>query len=36
MTQLKQSVNEPESPPKEFLSFEEGGLLDFYFSLNYV
>ena len=36
MTQFKQSANEPESPPKKFLSFEEDGLLDFYFSLNYV
>ena len=36
MTQFKQSVNEPESPPKKFLSYEEDVLLDFYFSLNYV
>ena len=36
MTQIKQSVNETESSQKKFLSFEEDGLLDFYFSLNYV
>ena len=36
MTQFKQSVIEPESPPKKFLSFEEDGLLDFFFSRNYV
>ena len=36
MTQFKQSVNEPESPQKKFLSFEEDKLLDFYFGLNYV
>ena len=36
MTQFKQSVSEPESPPKKFLSFEEDVLLDFYLSLNYV
>ena len=36
MTQFKQSVNEPESPQKKFLSFHEDKLLDFYFGLNYV
>ena len=36
MTQFKQSVNETEISQKEFLHFEEDGLLDFYFSLNYV